>query len=110
MKRTLTKLKNRIAISAAAAAAVQAVFLSRVGAVVADTPTSEIFRPINNMLQLFLDACVAIGALVLVIGIVWFVVTFVSHDTSQRINSIWTMAVGAIFLGIRVVLHFVVMG
>ena len=95
------KINRRIKITMTAAAAVLPV--CSYGAVNA----SSAVNTINNLNSLFFDIIAAVGVLIVVIGFVFFVASFASHDVGQRISGALGFVAGLILYFLKDILAFI---
>lgn len=75
------------------------------------TPTpdsAEVWSPINNLKDLLLTGCASVGVIVIIIAIITFLTSLVSHDNAQKISSIWVFVVGAGLIGAYALLNAIV--
>lgn len=71
-------------------------------------PTSDVWAPVNNLKDVLLAGMASVGVIVLIIAIVQFATSFVSHDNSQKINAIFIFLVGAMFIGASALLGTII--
>ena len=74
-----------------------------------ETSTStDVWAPLNNLKDLLLTGCASVGVIVLIIGVIQFATSYVSHDNSQKITAIWVFVAGAMLIGAAAILGAIV--
>ena len=66
--------------------------------------STDVWSPVNNLKDLLLAGCASVGVIVIIIAIISFATSLVSHDNSQKINSIWMFVAGALLIGAAAIL------
>lgn len=73
-----------------------------------ETSTTDVWSPLNNLKDLLLAGCASVGVIVLIIAVIQFATSFVSHDNSQKITSIWVFVAGAMLISASAILSQIV--
>jgi len=69
--------------------------------------TSEVFKPITNFTDLLLDGLAAVGVVAIIISIVVLVVSFFTHESSQKITAVIGLMAGCLLVAVRIVIPFI---
>jgi len=69
--------------------------------------TQELYKPMNNFLDLLMDGLTIAGILVLIFAVVMFCVSLATHEASQKITAAIGLMIACLLIGIRFVIQFI---